>query len=219
MSLEGCQSHEKNDYWIKLAEAAPHLPASAIARWCLDNDPIDDHVIYDESTKAEEKRLRREGDDIVSNEEQQRINYMQEQINEAMRALTKHEERFGWIAQRLKGMDERDETTASDVHAIKEKIFNGFGEAIANTNTAVNQLRTHVVRMTNLFQKHEQRPHLSAEDVMEFSKSVYLRQKEEEEEQEEEEQRWFKTHKLEVIAVVTPVLTAATIALMQIVLR
>ena len=145
--------------------------------------------------------------------EQQNMAFMREQINEAHRQLSRHDERFTWIAQRLKSMDERDQKAFDDIGSIKERIFNGFGEQIENTNAQVDKISKNVAQLSRYFQQHLNSPHLTKEEVQNIAKFVHHQGVDEWEEKEKKDTKWLKSHKLEILAVVTPILSGLMVFL------
>lgn len=145
--------------------------------------------------------------------DQQRVAWLQEQVNEAHRQLSRHDERFTWIAQRLKSMDERDQKAFEDIATIKERIFNGFGDQIANTNAQVDKISKTLSQLSRYFQQHLNNSHLTKDEVQEIARWVHSQGVEEWEDKEQSRTHWLKSHKLEIIAVATPILSGLMVLL------
>jgi chromosome segregation ATPase len=145
--------------------------------------------------------------------DQQRVAWLQEQVNEAHRQLSRHDERFTWIAQRLKSMDERDQKAFEDIATIKERIFNGFGEQIATTNANVEKISKTLSQLSRYFQRHLNTAHLTKEEAQEIARWVHSQGVDEWEGKEQDRAQWLKSHKLEIIAVATPILSGLMVLL------
>ncbi len=132
---------------------------------------------------------------------------VQEQLQENAVLHAQINERFEHLADKLEANDRWRERMETDLSAIKNKIFNGFRDAIDNIEERVKEIAESLRLLNDKFEKHFRRSHLSVEDVQTIVDSQINGSKLQLHDKAERRKQWLKRHRVEVVLVLIALLT------------
>lgn len=132
---------------------------------------------------------------------------VQEQLQENAVLHAQITERFEHLADKLEANDRWRERIEADVGAIKNKIFNGFGDAISNIEARIKEIAESLRMLNDKLEKHFRRPHLSVEEVQSIVDNKMNGNRLKINDKSEARRQWLKHHRVEIVLVLMAALT------------
>lgn len=197
-NLEEVERDDTNSHWVWLWEKSRgKLPWKTLARLFEKRDPIPDEYI---------------GGAV----EGPNLEWFKDMV-------TRHDERFGWIAERFKTLDASIKTITEDVGAIRESQSK-IEPALKGVISALRSFEKRQVELGRLFQSHVSAKHLTKEEARQIAEWVHRTEEEKAADIALKEQgielgkaQWVRDHKVEVFSAGVVAVNLIVVVLFQII--